>query len=109
MQEPHSFNRIQAVAQWQEELAVAAVSVDEARELESHLITACEDLERRGLTPEEAFCLARLRLGSVNTLAAEFLKLDPGRHRRGRLAWFTAGLLASYVGPTLLSLLSTLL
>ena len=108
MQTPTPFDLEHSMAQWRQELAAAEVSQDTARELESHLAASREDLQRCGLPPEEAFWLARRRLGSTDALADEFAKIDPIRSTRRRLAWFTAGLLASYAGPTVLSLLSTL-
>ena len=107
MENNPGFNLEAAVAAWRAHLAGAALNEDAVRELEAHLRESVERLQETGCAEEDAFAIATYRLGQAGPLAAEFLKLDPGRSRRNRLGWFTAGLLASYAGPTALSLIST--
>jgi len=49
---------------------------DEA-ELTTHLYDACEDLMRHGLNEEEAFMIARSRLGDMEVLTEEYGKVNP--------------------------------
>lgn len=49
---------------------------DDLRELQSHLIDAVETLKVNGLSEEEAFLVARLRLGSADALGEEFGKIQ---------------------------------
>jgi hypothetical protein len=90
-------------------VADAQLSGDEARELESHLTASCDDLIRRGLSAEEAFWVARQRLGSPSALGAEFAKMTPGRFYKERGLWFTAGVTAGYACTSSFSLFSTVL
>jgi hypothetical protein len=56
------------------------------------------------LLPEEAFLLARRRLGDAAVLSAEFAKIAPRRILRDRLKWLIGGMLAAYASMTALSL-----
>ncbi|MCY7349861.1 MAG: permease prefix domain 1-containing protein [Cytophagaceae bacterium] len=49
---------------------------DDRRELHGHLLDAIEALKAKDLSEEEAFLLARHRLGSAETLGAEFGKIQ---------------------------------
>lgn len=54
----------------------STTSSDEA-ELTAHLYDACEDLMRHGLNEEEAFIIARRRLGDMEVLTEEYGKVNP--------------------------------
>ncbi len=54
----------------------STTSSDEA-ELTAHLYDACEDLMRHGLNEEEAFIVARRRLGEMELLTEEYGKVNP--------------------------------
>jgi hypothetical protein len=107
MENKNNFNLSNAVALWRQELlAQGEILVGEIRELESHLHSSIDGLKQRGLGEEEAFWLARRRLGPAETIALEFTKAKPYRLWQSRLHWLTAGVLGAYAWTTGLSLLS---
>lgn len=70
---------------------------DDLRELRTHLLDAVDALKTGGLSDEEAFLVARHRLGSAETLSAEFGKIQrPFAARREPLV-FLLGALAFIV------------
>lgn len=71
------FDRETAVASWRVELAAALGDRDAADELEAHLRDEMAALEAQELRPEEAFLVARHRLGPPPALAAELGKVRP--------------------------------
>ncbi len=63
------------VAQWRAAiLRSAAVTPDDADELEEHLRDSVADLERGGLDGDEAFLIAVKRLGATDAVTAEFAR-----------------------------------
>jgi hypothetical protein len=107
MEIKNDFNLSNAVALWRRELSAQGELVaGEIRELESHLHSSMEGLKQRGLGEEEAFWLARRRLGPAEKIALEFTKAKPYRLWQSRLHWLTAGVLGAYAWTTGLSLLS---
>jgi len=103
----NDFDLSNAVALWRQELlAQGGISAGEIRELESHLRSSVDGLKQRGLGEEEAFWLARRRLGPAEKMALEFTKAKPYRLWQNRLHWFTAGVLGAYAWTTGLSLVS---
>ena len=70
------FDLNQAVVQWRSELRSGPnVQRADLDELESHLRDTIESLEASGLDSEEAFCVARHRIGDVPSIQAEFRKV----------------------------------
>jgi len=61
------------------------------------------------LKEEEAFWLARRRLGPGGSIALEFAKAMPGRLSQDRLRWLTAGVWGAYVWTTGFSCFSNML
>ena len=60
------FNLNAAVETWRNELAAQPqLMPDDRRELERHLLDSITDLQERGLCDEEAFWLARRRIGQL--------------------------------------------
>jgi hypothetical protein len=103
----NDFDLSNAVASWRQELlAQGEILAGEIRELESHLHSSMDGLKQRGLGEEEAFWLARRRLGPAEKIALEFTKAKPYRLWQNRLHWFTAGVLGAYAWTTGLSLVS---
>jgi len=86
----NSFDLNQELARWRSELAEQGVRAAEANELESHLHESAADLQKRGLNEEEAFWIARHRLGSAPDLAEQFAQADPARVWRERIFWAAA-------------------
>jgi hypothetical protein len=89
------FDLTAALENWRAEPAAQpSLSPDDRRELETHLRDTFAELKARGLSEEEAFWLARRRVGQTHQLAAEFVKDDPTQAWRERLFWITIALLA---------------
>jgi len=63
-------------------------------ELEGHLREEIEHLTAQGLSEQEAFLVARQRLGDTAALEDEFAKVNGGHILRNRLFWMVAGVLA---------------
>ncbi len=94
METQNSFDLNRACVQWRQDLVQHGVTPAEANELESHLHEAMADLQRRGLNGEEAFWIARHRLGPALDLADQFAKANSVRVWRDRLFWSAALMLA---------------
>jgi len=87
------FDLNNAVENWRNELAAQPqLSADDRRELEKHLADAMTELRQRGLNEEEAFWLARRRIGQPQQLAEEFVKTNPGEVWRERIFWMLFGI-----------------
>lgn len=86
------FNLKTAREEWRGEMRhQPGLSEDIVKELEQHLTQTMEDLRARGLGEEEAFLVARHRVGSPTRLGEEFRKADPTAVWRGRMLWMVAG------------------
>jgi hypothetical protein len=86
-----------ALAQWRNDSARAGLSTAQIEELESHLEESVHDLEGRGLATEEAWWVARKRIGPAGKLAEEFAASNPARVWMERLYWGGVLLLAFYL------------
>ena len=88
------FNLNTAIESWRNELAAQPqLTPDDRRELERHLSDSITELREHGLNEEEAFWLARRRIGQPEKLAEEFVKDSPGNIWRERLFWMAAGIM----------------
>lgn len=82
MEPAGEFDLNRGLQSWREQLAVQSGLTPETRqELESHLRETMTDLRRQGLNTEEAFWLARRRLGPPEQLGQEFAKDNPVSRR----------------------------
>jgi len=89
------FDLNQEILQWRSNLAKSeALDTSAVNELESHLREEIESLASENLSGEEAFWLARRRLGGACDLAGEFAKVNRSAVLKGRLFWMAAGVLA---------------
>ena len=89
------FDLATAVVNWQEELAAQPeLTPIVRRELETHLRDIIADLQKRGLSNEESFWLARRRVGQPSQLSDEFAKADATNVWRERVLWMALALLA---------------
>jgi hypothetical protein len=83
------------IEQWRTHLTgselLAGSDIDE---MESHLREEIEHLKTSGLDEEEAFLIARRRLGDTAVLEEEFAKVSTHRLLTNRLWWMIAGVLA---------------
>jgi len=81
-----------AVAVWRAEMAqLPAFRTADLDELESHLRDAILDFESRDLSSEEAFTIARQRIGGAPALAAEFARVNGYTPWIDRILWMLAG------------------
>jgi len=107
METKNDFNLNNVVASWRQELlAQGEILPAEIRELESHLCLSIDGLKQRGLKEDEAFWVARRRLGPGEQIAAEFTKAKPYRLWQNRLHWLTVGVVGAYLWTTGLSFFS---
>jgi hypothetical protein len=95
MENETRFDLNRALTNWNQQLAAQpGISAEDARELQSHLLECFAAELRQGRNEDEAFELARRRLGAIEPIGAEFEKLNPLRswpHRVALMAF--AGLL----------------
>ncbi|MEM6718159.1 MAG: permease prefix domain 1-containing protein [Bacteroidota bacterium] len=69
------------------------MSRDNVCELESHLWDEMETLQRAGLSPEEAFIIAKRRIGKVQELTTEFEKVHKSVFFRNKMIPYLKGML----------------
>jgi hypothetical protein len=92
MQTPAPFDLNAAIAGWRQALhRQTAMRAQERDELESHLRDATADWQARGLSPAEAFAVARHRLGEPLDLGEEFGRAHPERVWLERAVWILVG------------------
>jgi hypothetical protein len=83
------------IEQWRAGLADSeAIGPTDLEEMENHLREEITHLQATGLSGEEAFLVARRRLGDPAALEAEFLKVSPHRRIASHLSWMPVGVLA---------------
>jgi hypothetical protein len=95
-----------AITRWRTELEVEqGLGRLAAEELEAHLRDQIDALVGEGaLTPDEAFLVARHRLGPPAKLGVEFAKLAPWRGWLLPLSWMAAGVLGMRAAHVLVRL-----
>ena len=82
------------IQQWRSRLLQTdGVSAAEVDELESHLRDSTEELSVSPLTSEESFWLAARRVGSPESIALEFSKVNGARTWTRRAQWMLVGYL----------------
>lgn len=92
MKEQTPFDLTDAVRRWREGLAGSvALSRENLDELEGHLRDSAAALQASGLTAEDAFLIARRRLGDRAQLEQEFGKTNLSRVWMDRCLWILAG------------------
>jgi hypothetical protein len=100
------FDLNKAIAGWRQEMSAQQTIRDtDLDELEDHLRSEIEGLTGSGLSAEEAFQVARMRLGKPGDVAGEFAIADPDSRRSFRMRWMVVGalaLLALYLGSGML-------
>lgn len=79
---------------WKTELKKnSKITLDNINELESHLHDEIQELKLLGLSDEESLLVARKRIGNVEDLKAEFLKINRGFHFKNSLLPYLKGIL----------------
>jgi hypothetical protein len=103
------FDLNDSIARWREHfLNTEALRREDVAELESHLRDAIDDLAGKGLSEEEAFLIAKRRLGRIEQLEAEFGKVSAGAVWLSRSIWMVIGILLFSAGANLGSIVSFL-
>lgn len=92
METQTKFDLNEAIRRWREGLETSpAIRPENLEELETHLRDSTGLLEAKGLSPEEAFWLARRRLGTSDVLEAEFGKVNGMDLWMQRILWIVTG------------------
>ena len=102
------FNLNDQISKWRSNLAESqTLETPDMDELESHLREEIEHLMALKLSQEEAFYVARHRLGDTGSLAEEFAKINGSVLWSKRLFWAVAGLfgyvVATYIAKSVTS------
>jgi hypothetical protein len=101
------FNLTQARTDWRSALeSRQAFSAAQLEELDSHLEASLEDLQKRGLTPQESFMVSVHRLGGPASLAEEYQKVSSSPAWAIRAKWMLLGIL-SYLAALAVTRTST--
>ncbi|HWQ90615.1 MAG TPA: permease prefix domain 1-containing protein [Clostridia bacterium] len=96
------FDLNKAIQSWREKLASSpAVRAGDADELEMHLRDSITALEGKGLTAQEAFWVAKSRLGTHEALEVEFGKVNAEQVWIDRLLWMMTGAIVLGLGSSL--------
>ena len=96
------FDLNKQITKWRTSLADSEkCSKPDIDELETHLREEIEHLASAELSQQEAFVIAKGRLGDTPSLENEFAKVNGGYIFRNRLFWMTAGAFAYMVAGCL--------
>ena len=81
-----------AIADWKQSLAAyESLSAEDIAELETHLRDSLATLASEHLNEEEAFLIARRRVGPMVELGSEYAKANPCQVWARRLKWMCLG------------------
>ena len=87
-----------AIADWRNSiLQDDAMTPESVAELEEHLRETVDSLHGASINDDEAFVIAKMRLGTTDALTGEYGKVNEGLVWLKRLAWMTAGYLGGGV------------
>lgn len=76
-QTPIIFNLDKEIETWQQQIQSGALTPDDVEELTHHLQDEISELSTNGLSEEEAWFVARHRIGQPITINSEFTKVNP--------------------------------
>lgn len=92
------FDQERAITAWRRRLAVTgSLAKSDLDELESHLRDELDALAEVGITGEDAFQAAVVRLGDPDALGEEYARGNPAEAWRAPLLWCVIGCLATFV------------
>jgi len=96
------FDLNEQINRWRGNLAQSeTLGSSDIDELESHLREEIDNLTTLKLSDEEAFLVATHRLGSTDSLAEEYEKINLGVKFRHRLFWIATGVLGYFLATYL--------
>ena len=81
-----------------------SISPEDAEELKSHLESSIDDLLSLGLAKEEAFLVAKLRLGDSQMIDAEYTKVNSTFIWRRRFIWLVSGYFLFSAIPSIINI-----
>jgi hypothetical protein len=97
------------IEQWRTDMSGREpFSTADIDELESHMRDDIDHLKASGLSDDEAFLVARRRLGDTAALECEYSKVDLSRRLFQRLSWGIMGVLLYFTALTLANAASVL-
>ncbi len=109
MENSTRFDLNESISQWRKDLAESpAFRPDDMEELESHLRDSVANLEAKGLSPHEAFWVAKNRVGKIDSLDCEFGKVNVNEVWLNRVLWMVAGSLLIGTLSSIASLVNVL-
>lgn len=92
MERKNEFNLKDSLQQWQYGLrAERSFTEENIAELQSHLLDNMDELKEKELPEEEAFLLAKYRLGAAPELAGDFRKINKGMIWKERICLMVLG------------------
>jgi hypothetical protein len=108
MENSTKFDLNQAIHRWREDLlASPAFRSEDVEELQDHLQENMRTLQRNGLSEQEAFWVARNRLGETDALHQEFGRRNKRAIWLDRVLWMVVGSLGINALGSLVSSLAT--
>ena len=109
MESSNQFSLETGIKTWRSDLRnQGSLDSNDLDELENHLRESIEDLQSEELSLDEAFIVAKRRIGKPSDLRAEFQKVNPGRLWSTRVCWMLVGYLSFTIVGSLASLFSKL-
>jgi hypothetical protein len=101
------FELVRQIRSWREHLAGDGVyTPSDLDELEVHLQEEMIALAGKGLSEQEAFTIACMRVGDAKALAQEFAKVNTGLVFKRRLFWMGGGVLGAGFSGLLATIIS---
>lgn len=101
------FELNQEIEKWKDHLQqTKSLKEDDVQEIKSHLIDSVLDLTENGLSQEEAFFVAKHRIGDVSALNSEYAKVNKGHVWRRRFTWLITGYFLFGSVPIVIQILS---
>lgn len=98
MENTTRFDLDAAIKSWRQEInGELQLTAENCRELDAHLTDTIRELQKRGLSDEESFWLARRRVGNTQQVAEEFAKADPAKLWRERVFWMACAVFVLHI------------
>lgn len=86
------FDIKESLNKWKQDLNHnQSLNISDVNELQLHLEDSMEELEEKGLSEEEAFWIARHRIGDTEVLSNEYAKVNRADIWKKRILWFISG------------------